>query len=373
VNKIEKAVTKVAQLPPEAIKALLLKIRKGADAAITLPQTLHIIELFGGTWELEPGFVPMKGIDSRTGRPFEDEIHTVNRDGDQWIASRHAEYKAKEISELPSHAVPGDRFITNVSSVGKNAYDWLMFTFIEWSVVYGIRINMPDGQSELFLPEGDDIRREGSAFITVPGAKPYSHRVLWSINRWLKNETDYVQRVCQLLNMEEHVPAAERTRDNTGCCPVCFREMKLEPGNQILVMVSHGFKRPRYLGRHVGNCYGVGFPPYELSKEGVIAYINGALLIELSRVEMVIGDVESDVLNRYPDTWNLQAKPIERGQPRFEECRKRYHDGLLREREFLNRHIALYQTFVDEWKPRELPREGGPPRAWMREITRKIK
>ena len=38
MNKIAKAVAKAAQLPPEVKKVLLLKIRKDADAAITLTQ-----------------------------------------------------------------------------------------------------------------------------------------------------------------------------------------------------------------------------------------------------------------------------------------------------------------------------------------------
>lgn len=372
MNKIEKLVAKAAALPDEAKKKLLLKIRKGADATVTLPQTLHIIDLVGGNWALETGFVPMQGINSKTGQPFTSEIHTARPDGHDWIDALHADYKAKEISELPSHAEAGDRFITDVSPVGKNVYNWLIFTFVEWTVVYGIRINMPDSQSALFLPDGHDIIREPSdTYVKVSSAKPYERHVMYEIKRWLSSETDYKARVCQLLDMEEHVPAAQRTRDNTGCCPVCFREMKLEPGTTVMVL--HGFKRPHHAGYLVGNCYGVGRPAYETSSDGVTAYIDNVLLVELSRLEMNIADVESDTLDSYPNPWQWRGEPVKRDHPRFAEARKRYHDGLEREREHLTKHIALYQTFVKEWKPRELPKEGGPPRAWMREITSKIK
>jgi len=372
MNKIEKLVAKAAALPDEAKKLLLLKVRKGTDATITLAQTLHLVELVGGDWALEAGFVAMKGVDSKTGRPFTDEIHTARSDGEDWINDCRAGYKDKEISELPSHAQAGDRFITEVSPVGKNAYDWLIFTFIQWSTVYGIRINMPGGQSALFLPDGSEIARAPyDAYVAVSSAKPYEHGVLYDIKRWLKDETDYKTRVCQLLDMEEHVPAAQRTRDNTGCCPVCFREMKLKPGTTIMVL--HGFKRPHHAGYLVGNCYGVGRPAYEISSEGVTDYIKNMLLIELSNLEMSISDVEGNALDAYPNTWEWQGKPIKRDHLRFEEARRRYRDALEREHEYMTRHITLYRTFVDEWKPRELPREGGPPRKWLNDIVRKIK
>ena len=374
MNKIAKAVAKAAGITPEARKAILLKVRKGADAAVTLAQTLHIIDLLGGSWELEAGLVPMQGVNTKTGRPLTSEFHTANPDGHNWINALHADYQARAISDLPSHAAPGERFITDVSPVGKNAYDWLMFTYVEWAIVHGIRIAMPDGKSALFLPSGSDINRNNpDAYVTIPSAKPYEHSILYDIKRWLKEETDYTTLVCRLLDMEEHVPAAERTRDNTGCCPVCFREIKLEPGRDGLIMVRHGFRRPRYAEHLVGNCYGVGRPPYELSNVGVIAYLDNVLLIELSGLEMDIASVENDALDAYPNTRQYKAPPIKRGQNGFEDARERYRDRLEQERKFALKTIALYQTLVDEWQPRDLPREGGPPRAWMREITSKIK
>ncbi len=371
MNKIEKATAKVAGLPDDAKKTILLKIRKGTDAAITLAQTLHVIEMIGGTWEVEAGFVPMKGVNPKTGQPHTDEYHTANPASRDWIESLHADYKAREIPELPSRANPGDRFVTNVSSIGKNTYEWLMFTFVAWTVVYGIRINMPDEQSALFLPDGHSILREGQdTFVTISKTKPYEVHVLHEVKRWLNNETDYKAYVCRLLDMEEHVPAAQRTRDNTGCCPVCFREMKLEPGSRV--MVAHGFKRPHHAGYTYGNCYGVGLLPYELSSNGVAKYMNNVLLPELSKLDMDIANVETDALDRYPSSWEFHGKPIERGQPRFEDAREHYHNKLTHEREHLTRTIALYQTLVREWKPRELPKEGGPPRQWLVEITRQI-
>jgi hypothetical protein len=67
--------------------------------------------------------------------------------------------------------------------------------------------------------------------------------------------------------------AESRTREGTGTCPVCFRniKMKQKKGKRVPSMVLHGYKRPRW-GHVVGNCPGTGWPPYELSDEGTREY-----------------------------------------------------------------------------------------------------
>jgi len=53
-----------------------------------------------------------------------------------------------------------------------------------------------------------------------------------------------------------------------GRCPVCEGDFRLHK----LTMVHHGYKRPGY-GEIVGDCFGVGYPPYELSTEGTEHYL----------------------------------------------------------------------------------------------------
>lgn len=57
-----------------------------------------------------------------------------------------------------------------------------------------------------------------------------------------------------------------------GTCPVCEGQQRLHK----LTMVHHGYRRPGY-GQIVGDCFGVGFPPYELSTEGTEAYLVAVL------------------------------------------------------------------------------------------------
>jgi hypothetical protein len=52
-----------------------------------------------------------------------------------------------------------------------------------------------------------------------------------------------------------------------GTSPVCERSIRLRAGK----IVHHGYARPGR-GHIVGDCYGVGFAPYEVSSDGTRAY-----------------------------------------------------------------------------------------------------
>lgn len=53
-----------------------------------------------------------------------------------------------------------------------------------------------------------------------------------------------------------------------GTCPVCERQQKVTPQHR---MVHHGYRRPG-IGSIIGDCFGVGYPAYEISSEGCSAY-----------------------------------------------------------------------------------------------------
>lgn len=85
----------------------------------------------------------------------------------------------------------------------------------------------------------------------------------------------------------EAAKAKERERsgelENTGTCPVCGRTQKLRVparGDRTLpLMVDHGYQLSdaggwgfRAGGERVGSCWGVGFPPWELSPRGLMDF-----------------------------------------------------------------------------------------------------
>jgi len=65
-----------------------------------------------------------------------------------------------------------------------------------------------------------------------------------------------------------------------GTCPVCYGEHKL----QKMLVVLHGYERPGY-GEINGKCPGVGWPPFEVSPDGTIAYVERRLQPDLEGSE----------------------------------------------------------------------------------------
>lgn len=76
---------------------------------------------------------------------------------------------------------------------------------------------------------------------------------------------------------EEHVqsvppPSDSRNVENVGTCSVCFNTQKLRVVRGQKLLALHGYERPG-IGFIQGRCFGVDYPPYELSCEGTKAYL----------------------------------------------------------------------------------------------------
>lgn len=71
-----------------------------------------------------------------------------------------------------------------------------------------------------------------------------------------------------------------RTLRHIGWCPVCQRDIKVRNGR----LVHHGYERPG-IGFIVGDCFGVGYPPYEMSTECCDAYLDLYVLEEVRRAQ----------------------------------------------------------------------------------------
>jgi len=61
-------------------------------------------------------------------------------------------------------------------------------------------------------------------------------------------------------------PAAKAKRENEGTCPFCFNLQCTKNNGK---MVNHGYRRPG-CGYIIGNCFCVGWVPFEVSNEGTL-------------------------------------------------------------------------------------------------------
>ena len=159
---------------------------------------------------------------------------------------------------------------------------------------------------------------------------------------------------------------APRTRDNTGSCPCCFGNFKLRSKSTGLPeMVLHGFKRPGW-GQVHGSCYGVGFPPFELSPEGTKHLVN---LLE-KRLEG-----SQNQLKRYQDKDLAEMYVNVRGEIKkvTRDSKSEYDWNQLVEREIrdvgnviksVDRDIRTLSKLVSSWKLQPLPEPGKFTPVW---------
>lgn len=101
---------------------------------------------------------------------------------------------------------------------------------------------------------------------------------------WLYKSTDAAAKAAEristpaFLEQETKNKARRLAGDkpgSIGSCPFCERHQKLNPKRAHSghpTMVLHGYQRPGY-GYAVGKCFGVGYPPYELSAAGCEAAV----------------------------------------------------------------------------------------------------
>lgn len=95
-----------------------------------------------------------------------------------------------------------------------------------------------------------------------------------------------------------------------GTCPVCQKRHKLLKD----VMVHHGYQRPGH-GSIVGDCFAVGYKPYEVSTNGCEEYKAYAKGIEVSLIE-ALANLESGnirtlhVLRSKPGTFGREMETV---------------------------------------------------------------
>lgn len=137
-----------------------------------------------------------------------------------------------------------------------------------------------------------------------------------------------------------------RTLENTGTCPVCGKNQKLENG----VMVAHGYNLN--WGRQEGSCFGVGKKPWEVSPEGAIEY-KDALKCSIFNLQKAIENVSSD---NFCSIWDKRYKNrIGKDNPRFEMLRAEAIRDYSSEIRFNSQAVKSFEKAIAEWKESTLP------------------
>lgn len=305
------------------MQTLLLKLRKGVTTPIeSIGKLKKVLDHLGG-WNVEPfvGVVHVLYVGRGSGSLEE-------------MAELYAVDKKHEVSSLPTTPRVDEVYVMDLREPAPWHKESTQYTLNceVWIGAAGFKITSPEGKTYEALPNkgawdkgnlNGDIRK-----LPKLGPKPLS-KFMGSHGyvSWLTQETRFKQQVLDALGMDEHKKAAPRTEENTGSCPCCFRNIKLKWSGQSPTMVNHGFKRPGW-GLQMGNCRGVGFPPFELSPRGTRHLVESL-------------DKQRDHLKKNPE--RNSARMIE---------------WLTQDMERLDKMIA-------DWKEQPLPKAGVEVRDWQ--------
>jgi hypothetical protein len=360
-------------------RALLGKLRKGADASLTLAQLFKVLRFLGG-WQIEEivSFVPMQYVyDGK-------EIKRVLLVEDQAQArALYGKLQSLQVRSVPSSAKLGQLVVMNLEPFRHFPQSYREpwgAHYDLWVGLPGYRITDPNGKVFELLPNHHDLdggKSMGERDRTLPtvDAKALLKRLrVYDLTAWLKKQTPYLDQINAALGTEHHAPGAVRTRANTGSCGACFKNVKLEHpgGGKLPVTVLHGYQRPG-TGHIEGRCPGENMPPYELSPEAT--------------------DKERRVLKGQADNLTVHLHRLKSGHvteftPYFgaPQVRKSELPEVIWEREIRNEIkrtenqrdgvldvMKAYEWLVQNWEKHELPKEGEREINWLGIAERKVR
>jgi len=327
-------------MSPEKLTALLLKIRKGATASIKLAHWAEVLTQLGG-WKVDPTVGLMQ---------LHDESDSIELAADQDQAERiRSRFLQDSVHVLPTHPEEDRIYYMDVgepsSGWGFNKNMW-GFRYKSWRGVKGVKFVSPEGKEFDLLPS-----RYRKDLDTT------------SLEKWFRKDTKLLEQVSNRLGLptyeaERAEKSAPRSRNGTGTCGACFRNIKLKMKSdpQLPEIVLHGYERPGWGTIH-GRCLGCGYPPFELSCEatkeavkilgqqlkgnqeylhkltsGEIQQLNlssdprrsiwitsdqfgweGHLKSKISEVDRIVKGLEKDIqtLHKLIQGWTLQPLPVE--------------------------------------------------------------
>ena len=334
------------ELTPEKLKDLLLKFRKGTgDSSITLAQTLKILEALG-SWHVSEivGLVQLSPKDRKT---------YVSTNNEQAIQYDYENAKKDEVRVLPTTPENGRVYVMDISPITSHSEGkhW-SFNYLEWRGVNGLRLKSPEGKTYDYLPSRHNLNLDLSRLSLE----------LVALKKWLRDETSFLSQVNSALGMDPHEKAIPRTRANTGTCPACFANVKLknQSGKELPTIVLHGYKRPGW-GSVQGRCFGVDYPPFELSPKGT-EFVVGILKSQLENRESFLKRLQAGEVTMLSDRSGIRMLTPESEGSNWKYLISDRTRETEHEIKMIKSDISKLEKLISEWKLLPLPQEGEPHR-----------
>ncbi len=350
------------KINPTKIEALLPKLRRYADASLSVKQVFEVLAYLGG-WSVtyEPALLSMDRHGDK--EDFADENHDH--------AKRMHEKYAVPLDPATIVPVVDESYYGNATDIrtseGYGGRVYYMFEYDHWRGVPSYVVRSPEGKVFRFMPQ-----RYGG--FELKDLRAYD------LLGWLKTETDYLRQISNKLGLptyaEEKENAKPRTRDNTGSCPCCLRNIKLHevrgvgytnPVKEMTephpAMVLHGYERPGH-GSINGKCFGVDYPPYEISPAGTIAFRDQVILPRIAMNQNYLARLQAGEVDSINLGSLFHARVVSKGEAGWERAVKQKTAEVESELKGLERDRKTLQRLIDTWKVRPLPTEGSPIPDW---------
>lgn len=164
------------------------------------------------------------------------------------------------------------------------------FGLKEWTIVlaecgFKVEVTRKEGRSVVQVTIWSPLLTT----LVIDKEPSYKAIHFYALPRWVKNDCgiNLVEVASIRLGMDTPEVEAKlkdlyvRDLTNTGTCPVCGDNFKRDSSGG---MVHHGFIRPGDGYIH-GDCFAVGYQPWELSPKGAIDYVAQALVPALESAQ----------------------------------------------------------------------------------------
>ena len=367
-ERVAKRFTAAVTLDPK-MQALLLKLRKGADSSLSLGQLIKVLALLGG-WRVEE-------IVALAQLHYDQHPYHLRIENDEAKAKAVYDHlKSLEVTTLPSSPKLGQFYVMDLEPFKLWGSQWDNLPnhgteYRLWAGVPGVRFTDPEGKVFELAPDrhvilgGMSGLEQDKGLPTIDPKALKKRTTIYKLMAWLKEKTTWMAQINQVLGMGEHVPAAQRTRDNTGTCGACFRNIKLVQRGEKTVMALHGYNRPGD-GYIIGECWGGNHSPYELSDEATKRVLEAAKH-RMEGAEAYVKELTDPNLAEFNANHGVFGAPpiiVKREDAQWEMKLSHQQRSADRDLHDAKHKHGLYKWLVENWKIRDLPKEGDKEVDW---------
>lgn len=353
-------------MKPEKLQALMMKLRKGAGTSLKFKELIPVFDHLGG-WLIEDTLLLVAESRGYSPTPVPD-IRTYSHSHPGNVKTTWEEAKANEVSKLPDpeRAKRHQKYYMDVSDIEESGSGQTSFTYKAWQAQLGTKMKAPNGKSV-------NVAENVDRFLENYPSTVFDFETRQRLSDWLQKETPFLDQINEKLGTEplelekqkridkrrEELKEIARTKENIGECPVCDGMFRLLPKTRegkdksMPGMVLHGYKRPG-TGYIHSNCFGEFWPPFELSPEGAVHYLERYVKPSLPKAEARLKVLEKGEIETF---YGPSGKEYKKSEMDPKDWDKKYAQEIKDQKDHIDdieREIKRFEKKITGWEPKPL-------------------